>query len=97
MKTKKVLRRHGVCAAILFLVLGITAPSLSAAPATPVTRGHINSINNSFRQNGIQNGYVNYDNKGRLELLGSYEDNRQVDLAFSLAQTVVGVRWVSPV
>jgi uncharacterized caspase-like protein len=32
-----------------------------------------------------------------VELQGEYDSDREVDLAFSLAQTVVGVRWVSPI
>jgi hypothetical protein len=40
---------------------------------------------------------VGLDRRGRAELQGQYESDREVDVAFSLAQTVVGVRWVSPV
>jgi hypothetical protein len=67
------------------------------ADNSPVTQGHLNSINNSFKQNRIANGFAELDSYGRVQLKGGYEDDRQVDLAFSLAQTVVGVRWVSPV
>jgi hypothetical protein len=64
---------------------------------TPVTQGHIKAINDGFVLHSILAGYVDFDSKGRVELMGLYEDNGQVDLAFSIAQTVVGVRWVSPV
>jgi len=67
------------------------------ANTTPVTDAHLNSINNSFKQNRIVSGYAELDAYGRVQLKGGYEDDKQVDLAFSLAQTVVGVKWVSPV
>jgi hypothetical protein len=77
----------------LFLV----ATGQAVALSTPVTDGHISDINRAFRGAGIGNGFVVLDQHGRLELKGEYTDERQVDQAFSLAQQVVGVRWVSPV
>ncbi|MDA2919412.1 caspase family protein [Desulfobacterota bacterium AH_259_B03_O07] len=62
-----------------------------------VACSHINQINRLFRQNGIDEGFVNRDKYGRVELKGTYRDEREVDLGFSLAQTVVGVKLVSPV
>lgn len=67
------------------------------AQSTPVTDAHLNSINSSFKQNRISNGYAELDAYGRVQLKGGYDDEVQVDRAFSLAQTVVGVKWVSPV
>ena len=63
----------------------------------PVTDSHVAEINNLFKQNGIYNGFVVRDGRGRVELKGIYEDEKEVDLAFSLSQTVVGVKLVSPV
>jgi len=81
-----------------FLLVFLLAGECSLfADNSPVTQGHLNSINNSFKQNRIANGFAELDSYGRVQLKGGYEDDRQVDLAFSLAQTVVGVRWVSPV
>jgi hypothetical protein len=75
--------------------------SLSVAVAgsgqTPVTDAHITSINNLFRQNNIMQGFVEFDRYGRLQLKGEYQDEREVDRAFALAQSVVGIKWVSPV
>jgi hypothetical protein len=79
--------------AIGFLLL---YSSVSVA-STPVRDSHIEEINRAFRSYGITNGYVVLDQYGRLELKGDYIDERQVDQAFSLAQQVVGVKWVSPV
>ncbi|MBP7527371.1 MAG: caspase family protein [Syntrophorhabdaceae bacterium] len=81
-----------------FLLIFLLAGERSLfADNSPVTQGHLNGINNSFKQNRIANGFAELDSYGRVQLKGGYEDDRQVDLAFSLAQTVVGVKWVSPV
>lgn len=61
------------------------------------TLSHISQINTLYTQSGIKYGHVTTDVQGRVELIGSYNDERQVDLAFSLAQSVVGVNLVSPV
>jgi Caspase domain len=50
-----------------------------------------------LRAHGLTRAEVALDTRGRVELQGAYENEREVDRAFSLAQTVVGVRWVSPV
>jgi len=64
---------------------------------TIITSSHVDHINKLFRQSGIANGYVELDQYGRLKLNGVYEDEVEVDKAFSIAQSVVGVKWVSPV
>ena len=72
-------------------------PGAVMAQSTSVTDAHIQQINQQFAQKGVPNGFVALDSYGRLELKGDYEDEMQVDRAFSIAQTVVGVKWVSPV
>lgn len=62
-----------------------------------LTSSYVEYINELFKQNGIANGYVIVDQYGRLKLSGSYENESEVDKAFSIAQSVVGVKWVSPV
>lgn len=84
--------------ALGILAVGAFAPAIQAASVpSPVTQTHLNYITGLFQQNGIRGGMVTLDRQGRVELNGTYEDNREVDRAFSLAQTVVGPRWVSPV
>lgn len=84
--------------AITLIVLAMAALVPGAAMAqSAVTDAHIQQVNQLFAQNGVPNGRVVLDSHGRLELKGDYEDEFQVDRAFSLAQTVVGVKWVSPV
>lgn len=57
----------------------------------------IEQINTLFQKNGITNGYVVSDRDGRVVLIGIYKDEAEVDRAFSIAQSVVGVNLVSPV
>lgn len=83
------------------LLVAITSPSVvfpqDLTQSSPLTPVHLSQIDQLFKVNRIPNGSVGLDTRGRIELQGEYENERQVDLAFSLAQTVVGVRWVSPV
>ncbi len=81
----------------LILAVMALAPGAVMAQSTSVTDAHIQQINQQFAQKGVPTGYVVLDSFGRLELKGDYEDEMQVDRAFSIAQTVVGVKWVSPV
>ena len=62
-----------------------------------VTGQHLAAINQAFSRNGILAGRVESDPYGRVTLKGEYADELEVDRAFSLAQVVVGARWVSPV
>lgn len=82
-----------------FLLLFFVVDPLSLMTVygkTTVAEVHIEQINKLFKQNWIKDGYVTRDSYGRVELIGTYNDEREVDLAFSLAQTVVGVNLVSP-
>lgn len=84
--------------AVAMAGLLIAAPAASQAPAvSPVTAQHLDEVRALFARNAIAEGQVALDAHGRIELKGGYADEREVDRAFSLAQTVVGVRWVSPV
>ncbi|MBK9441967.1 MAG: caspase family protein [Comamonadaceae bacterium] len=80
----------------LLLALALPVFGQQASP-TPVTQQHLQIINSAFARNGVVNGRVEFDAYGRVELKGDYVDEPEVDRAFSLAQVVVGVKWVSPV
>jgi len=84
---------------LIWLIVAMTTlvPGVVMAQTTSVNDSHIQQINGLFVQNGVGGGLVVLDSYGRIELKGQYEDEIQVDRAFSLAQTVVGVKWVSPV
>ena len=62
-----------------------------------VTDRHLSQINDLFKKNHVAKGYAVFDRYGRVELKGEYADEDEVDRAFSIAQTIVGIRWVSPV
>jgi hypothetical protein len=80
---------------MLSFFIGLRA--LAQVPATSVREEHLRRIHELFRANGLRQASVGLDTRGRVELQGAYENEPEVDRAFSLAQTVVGVRWVSPV
>lgn len=84
---------------LMGLIIAVMAliPGAVTAQSTSITDAHIQQINQQFAQKGVANGFVALDSYGRLELKGDYEDEMQVDRAFSIAQSVVGVKWVSPV
>ncbi len=56
-------------------------------------------ISRLLKKAGIPGGFVGYDQSGRIKLKGSYQHEDQIDLAFMLAITVVGVNSleISPV
>jgi uncharacterized caspase-like protein len=92
------MKKRVPCTLIWLVAAVITlVPGVVTAQTASVTDSHIQQVNGLFAQNGVGGGYVVLDSYGRIELKGQYEDEIQVDRAFSLAQTVVGVKWVSPV
>lgn len=88
---------HRLSLALALLAVMVTGESIAQTGASPVTPAHVAQVNQLFQANGIRAGSATIDRRGRLELQGQFETDREVDAAFSLAQTVVGVRWVSPV
>lgn len=95
--TKKSLGAVLAGVASVALLLGGEAGAQPVGRASAVTAAHLSQINTLFRTNGILSGHAVLDRQGRVELQGQFENEREVDRAFSLSQTVVGVRWVSPV
>ena len=79
----------------LALLLGAASSGLTID--SPVLQTHIKQIESLFRKHGLKYAFLGSDSYGRIVLRGEYADERAVNRAFSLAQTVVGVRWVSPV
>ena len=86
---------HFIRLALIAAALAI--PTVSGALTTPVRTSHLNEIQRQFSGNGLLEARVEIDADGRISLQGTYNDSQAVDIAFSIAQTVVGVRWVSPV
>ncbi len=85
-----------LCLVVAFL-WAIVLPAAGQVEPSPVTSQHLQIINSAFARNGVPNGRVEFDAYGRIELKGDYADEPEVDRAFSLAQVVVGAKWVSPV
>jgi uncharacterized caspase-like protein len=82
---------------ITFILYVLYLQGLACAIDTPVKTAHLNMIESLFLENGLKEAHVEFDKGGRVELRGRYRNEKEVNLAFSLAQTVVGVKWVSPV
>ena len=88
--------------------LGLGAASLAgcAAHTLPgyqaVFQGHvvpdaaIRLIEAKFKAHGLAEAQVGPDAVGRLQLLGRYRDDAQVEIAFVIVQSVVGLRACSP-
>jgi hypothetical protein len=56
---------------VLILSLGwLLSCAQTIGTGTPVTESYIAEINNLFEQNGIYNGFVVRDERGRVELAG---------------------------
>lgn len=89
-------RRLGA-GALALLAAACLAAAECDAQTSPVTPAHLEQLLALFRQNGIGRGQAVLDGRGRIELKGEYENEAEVDRAFSLAQSLVGIRWVSPV
>ena len=89
--------RTGASVVLTWLALAGWAAAQPPTRPSPVSAAHLAQINRLFASTGIAGAWVVLDRQGRAELQGQFENERQVDLAFSLAQSVVGVRWVSAI
>ena len=94
---------------MLFLLLLVAAGTLRSAdsgPAqapgaeaaeTPVRASHLQEIKRLFAAYGLAQADVSLDRSGRVVLKGGYQDREEVEVAHSIAQSVVGVNWTSVV
>ena len=83
---------------VLALLVGwVCLQAVAQVEPSPVTSQHLQIINAALVRDGISAGRVEFDAYGRVELKGEYADEPEVDRAFSTAQVIVGVKWVSPV
>lgn len=62
-----------------------------------VTASHLKAIESLFRENGLSGATSTLDKLGKVALGGIYRDEREVQLAFSLAMSVVGAKRIAPV
>ncbi|MEY2953661.1 MAG: hypothetical protein RLZZ401_1748 [Pseudomonadota bacterium] len=78
------------------LVVAVLAGFLSAAVLAAPGADDIRAIQARFVQEKLGHASVELADDGRLKLAGQFKDRAEVQLAFTLAQQVVGVRWVAP-
>ena len=69
--------------------------SMAVAGATPDEQS-LDEVRQRLRAANLASADVKLDIYGRLELVGRYKDRAEVQTAFSIAQGVVGVKWVAP-
>lgn len=67
-----------------------------AAQAQTPDAGEVATIRERIRAAGLSRAEVVQGSDGRVTLQGSYRDRAEVLTAFSIAQQVVGVKWVAP-
>lgn len=75
------------------LIQGI-AVSIAAAQAPDGQE--LALIRQRLAEAGLRQAQIEQGSDGRVTLVGSYRDRSEVLTAFSIAQQVVGVRWVAP-
>lgn len=81
----------GRCAAGLLLALAV----LGAWAQAP-DPAELRSIRERLAAAGLAEARISQGSDGRITLAGSYRNRAEVLTAFSIAQQVVGVRWVAP-
>lgn len=92
--------RHRHIILIVALLLAAAFPSVTwpdDRAESPVKPSHLDIIRSLFLEKGLKDASARLDQYGRVQLFGAYKDSQEVELAFSLAQSVAGVRWTSPV
>ena len=87
--------------ALLLLLTGCAANQLHGYQ--PVYKKYevpetlIAQIKQEFKSNGLQAADVMRDNTGRVKLVGEYLDEDEVDKAFLISQSIVGIKSTSPI
>lgn len=61
-----------------------------------VPEAFVERIRTEFKKNGLPNAQVMRDNVGRIRLIGNYRDEDEVDRAFVIVQSIVGLKSTSP-
>lgn len=61
-----------------------------------VPQSLVDRIKVKFREHGLDRASVVRDGTGRMQLVGSYQNEDDVDTAFTIVQSIVGMRSTSP-
>ena len=56
----------------------------------------VERINTKFHQHGLDQASVARDSTGRIQLTGTYRNEDEVDEAFTIVQSIVGIKSTSP-
>lgn len=87
--------------AVIIITLFGVCPGHSSeekpASKSAVTSSQLKTIESLFRENGLSGATSTLDKLGKVALGGSYRDEREVQLAFSLAMSVVGAKRIATV
>jgi len=97
------MNRHIARFACLMAPLLLAACAASSLPgyqnayrAYSVPETLVQQIKVKFASHGLTQASVGRDNTGRIQLIGTYQDEDQVDTAFLIVQSVVGIKSTSP-
>lgn len=86
--------------ALLLLLSGCAANQLHGYQNTyqgyAVPQPLLQSIEAKFRQHGLAGARITRDLVGRVQLAGSYRNEDEVDTAFVIVQSIVGLKSTSP-
>jgi hypothetical protein len=89
-----------VCLIGSLLLTACAASSLpgfqNAYRAYNVPQPLVEQIRTKFASHGLTQASVARDNTGRIQLVGTYRDEDEVDAAFLIVQSIVGIKSTSP-
>lgn len=98
MKTKRF--HHYLILVVVVLLAGCSASQMAgfenAYQGYNVPEPLVEQIRIAFKKHGLPSAQVARDNVGRIRLVGSYRDEDEVDLAFVIVQSIVGIKSTSP-
>lgn len=88
------------CLAVVALLAGCAANKLPGYQNTfqgyNVPQPLLDRISAKFREHGLTAATIGRDNVGRVRLLGAYRNEDEVDRAFVIVQSIVGIKSTSP-
>jgi hypothetical protein len=90
-------------ALMLLACMMLTACAASSLPgfqnayySYDVPQSLVDRIKVKFHEHGLERASVTRDNVGRIQLIGTYKNEDDVDKAFSIVQSIVGLKSTSP-
>lgn len=89
-------RRAAWAAGSTLVMAALLAQAPASAQSLRPDAQDVREIKTRFQNSGLASADVKIAADGRVELIGDYQDRNEVQVAFSLAQQVVGVKWVAP-